>query len=237
MADPRYDKLGAVVVPPTTVSTDGQSLVATCDPALVNLLAAFKAILNTKLDATWAKAAKGIASHVVVGTYEYEPTQPVQTLTWLWPALFMWRVRERYFKRTEYWRDAEVTGKLVYILPPLPMDVFVKLQPIRVAVRTTLHMLIEKNGDPSYSAGADIIAASNLESFAFTESTFGSLQAAGELELYHPVLDMTWVMRERQLDVTTGLLTLSSISSGVYLVGDDETETLIVEDYFDATTE
>lgn len=236
MVDPRIDKLGAVMVPPVTVSTDGHTLSETCDPVIVNLLAAFKAILLTKLDATWAKAAKGISPHIVVGAYPYEPTRPVQALTWLWPALFMWRVRERYFKRTTFWNDVEVTGKLSFILPPLPMDVFVKLSPIRTAVRTTLDMFVEHFGDPSYQNGANIIETNGLESFGFTEGSYGFLQADTDLEFYHPVLDLTWVMREREVTVSTQYNVLSSISTDVYVVGDStDDETLIVEDYFDAT--
>jgi hypothetical protein len=220
MASARIDKMGPVTVPPTTVSTDGDSLVATCDPAIAGMLLAFKTILLTKLDATWIKAAKGISAHVVDGTYATEPIHPNAVVTWAWPALFMWRVSEREFRRTQYWNDSETTGKLSYILPPLPLDHLARLEPIRVAVRAALVSFVEHYGDPSYATGANIISAQGLETFTFTEARYGYLPTELGLELLHPTLDLTWTMRERSSDVVTGYTGLSDISTHVYAAGD-----------------
>jgi hypothetical protein len=110
----------------------------------------------------------------------------------------MWRKRERLFNRTQQYRCAESEGSLLFMLPPLPYAHAIRLEPIRVAVRTVLDAFIDQHGDPTYSSGAGPINASGLESFEFTGCEFGYLPATANLQQAHPMLDMAWKMRERQ---------------------------------------
>lgn len=196
----RYDKYGPVTVPPVavvaTAVTVGGTLVAAADPTLIALLASFKDVLKDKLDTVWNKAASQSSDHVVEGTYAYEPMPQLARLAWHWPALFLYRQSERLFNRTQVYRCAESTGKLVYVMPPMPYAAAVRLDPIRVAVRTVLDSFIAQHGDPTTASGASPINANSLESFEFTEAKYGYLEGA-ELAQSHPMLEMTFSMRER----------------------------------------
>ena len=207
------NQIGSVTVPLSSVS-DGGTLASLCDPAITTLLAAFQSVLRAKLNPAWSKAAKGISSTIVAASYPCEPNRPTSQMTWLWPGLFMWRTSEVLRKRTQHMELAEATGKLALVLPPLPMELLWKLEPIRVAARTVLVSLIRENGDQSYSAGANLLHAAGVESFQFTQAQYGYLPA-DNLSLMHPTLDMTWVMRERETRVTTYLSSLSSLSTTI----------------------
>lgn len=221
MTSSLYSQMGDVVVPLSAVS-DGASLETLCDPALTALLAAFKAILRTKLNPAWSKAAKNISSTIVADAYPYEPNRGAQQMTWQWPGLFMWRTTEQLRLRTRAYELAECTGKLALILPPLPYDVLVKLQPIRVAARTALVQAVKYKGDPSYLSGANILDLAGVESFGFTQAQYGYLPA-DNLELMHPTLDMTWVMREREECYTTYLSTLTTMSTIISVMSESST--------------
>lgn len=236
MATTRSDQLGLVVVPPTTGSA-GVSLEATCEPALYGLLADFKAILRTKLDAAWAAAAGSVSKtgHVVEDTRLREPTFPTAARTWNGPALFMWRQKERFFRRTQVWDDMESTVKLAYVLPAYPEDILTKLSPIRVAVRTTLVEYVENFGDPTLKPGT-ALSTYGIESFTFTDFNYGELQADSNLEMVHPVLDMTALMRERKDFVLTQYANLSTIATTITSKDDAGVETTVAVTTFTATS-
>jgi len=109
----------------------------------------------------------------------------------------MWRQKEKLFERTQHYDVAESTGKLAFILPPMPYEHAIRLEPIRVAVRTCLVEFIEQHGDPEWDSGASPLTTNELESFTFTEARYGMLEGADTMML-HPMLDLTWQMRERQ---------------------------------------
>jgi len=198
MPTARIDKYGPLTVPITAAVATGGSLATLCDPGVTNLLTAFKNIVNEKLTSAWVKAGSSFSAVPVVGAYPYEPVPQLALRTWRWPALFMWRKKERLFSRTQQLRASESEGSLLYILPPLPYEHAVRLEPIRVAVRTVLDAFIDQHGDPTYSSGAGPLHTNSLESFEFTGCEYGFLPAATELQQLHPMLDMTWRMRERQ---------------------------------------
>lgn len=233
----RVDKHGSVEVPTTTVVATGGSLEPVFDPSIIYLLGVFRAVLRATLDTPWAAAANNISTHVVEDIYPYEPIAPVATVTWTWPALFMWRVSERCFKRTQVWNDVEVTGKLTYVMPPMPYDLIQKLGPIRTAIRVKLHQFIEQFGDPGYSSGVNPIAAQLLESFTLTQAQYGYLPSAAGMELLHPVIDFTWEMRERQEYVASNYGDLSDIETILEVKPETGTGSGLdlVETTFDAT--
>lgn len=198
MPTARIDTYGPLAVPITATVATGGSLATICDPGVVNLLTAFKNILNEKLTTAWARAGSAFSSTPVVAAYPYEPIPALALRTWRWPALFMWRRVERNFSRTQQYRCAECEGTLLYVLPPLPYEHAIRLEPIRVAVRTVLDAFVDQHGDPTYSSGAGPLNANTLESFEFTRSEYGYLPPVTELQQAHPMLSMTWVMRERQ---------------------------------------
>lgn len=195
----RYDKMGAVTVPATGSVATGGTLITLLDPTIEYLLAAFKDVINGKLGSVWAAGASQISrtGSPVVGTYNQEPLPMLAKRTWQWPALFMWRQKERLFKRTQVYRCAESEGKLLYVLPPLPYETAKRLHPIRVGVRTALDLFIEQYGDPGVNSGADPMAAKNIESFEFVSDEYAWL-AGDAIESPHAMLEFTWRMRERQ---------------------------------------
>ena len=206
----RADQYGPVRVPPTATVAVAGSLVSALDPALTNLLSSFKTVLRAKLDTAWAKAASQFSSNVVEGTYAYEPLTQLAKLSWSWPALFLHRQSERLFNRTQTYRCAETTGRLLYVLPPLPYAQAVRLEPVRVAVRTVLDAFIAQYGDPSVSSGASPIYAGNsLESFEFTAASYGWLE--GDMGQPHPMLEMAFTMRERMSFVASNASALTWI--------------------------
>ena len=225
MTAARQDKIGALTVPLTATVATGGSLATLVDPAINGMLAAFKAIVNTKMGAAWVKAASQMSAsgYPVVGTYPYEPIPTMALRTWKWPALFMWRQKEKLFRRTQVYRGAECEGKLVYVLPPLPYDVAIRLEPIRVAVRTCLDTFIEQHGDPSYSSGASPITAAGLESFEFTGADYGWLPSSETLQQPHPMVEFTWKMRERQSFVAGNYSALTRITTTVAVVSETAT--------------
>jgi hypothetical protein len=234
----RKDKLGPLTVPITTSVTLGGSLATIADPAIAAMLAAFKSTLNTKLGTAWDNAASTLGTNPVVGTYPYEPI-PVHALrTWRWPALFMWRERERLFNRTQVYRCAECTGKLLYVLPPLPYEHAVRLEPIRVAVRTTLDLFIQQHGDPDYASGASPITASSLESFEFTGAEYGWLPSQQELQQPHPMVQFDWTMRERQSFVSGNYQALTRIDTTITSMneGGSTASTTVVQMQYVATS-
>lgn len=208
----RYDKLGAVTVPPTASVATGATLATTCDPMATALLSSFKSVINTKLNTVWAAAAHSISAsgNAVVGTYPYEPIPEFANRGWTWPALFMWREKERLHERTQVYDTAESTGKLAYILPPMPYEQAVKLEPIRVAVRTVLVGFVEGHGDPAVNSGASPVTANSLDYFRFTEAEYGFLESA-DRSLLHPTVTFTWEAGERQSFVDANYSTLSAI--------------------------
>ena len=229
-----YDKVGGVSLPLVSVA-DGASLVTQCDPAVSTLLAAFKAILKTKLDPAWSKAAKGISSTVVAEAYPYEPNRPGEQMTWLWPALFMWRISEDISRRTQHQSLASVTGGLALVLPPLPMDLYVKLESIRVAARAALMSIIDNNGDETYSSGAKILTAAGVESFHFTKVQYGYLPSES-MGMMHPALNMTWIMRERETLLTSHLSAATRVDTTINLKSEtDATSVSIAGFQYDPT--
>lgn len=214
MASPRTDRMGLVSVPPTTGAA-GASLAATCDPAIVGLLADFKTILNAKLSAAWTAAAgSAMPTSLIVDTYPHEPTAGIAQRTWIGPALFMWRLNERYFKRTTVWDDAECTVKALFVLPAMPEELALKLEPIRAAVRTVLVEFVEHFGDPTLKPGV-LLSTYGLESFTWQAFEYGYLPASAGVDLAHPALDMTAVMRERESFVASQYALLGSIATVV----------------------
>jgi hypothetical protein len=233
----RYDKFGPVVVPPTASCAVGGSLVTILDPTISTLLAAFKSVLRTKLDDVWTAAAATMSSHVVEGTYPYEPVPEFAARGWLWPALFMWRVTERVFERTQVYDCVETSGRLLYVLPPLPYEHAVRLEPIRVGVRTVLVGYVEQHGDPEYASGASPVSVSSLESFAFTGGEYGFLEGV-QRALMHPALTLTFEMRERQSFVDANYGVLSYITpTTIEIKSEDSTSasTDLITMEFDAT--
>jgi len=220
MADPRKDQVGSVVVPATAAAA-GVSLAATCDPVLVSLLAAFKTILRTKLDAAWSAAAGQLSSHVVEGTYPYEPIQKIAKLNWTWPALFLWRTEDVTTEFTQQWESFDSTLKGVLVLPPLAHAQAVKLMPILRASAVTLHMFIENLGDPSYSAGADILTACGLDQLRLTRAQYGQLPGDSGLQTLHPAVDLTFSCREREQMVTSQYETWSQSNNTVSVFDED----------------
>jgi hypothetical protein len=232
MANPRSDQLGSVVVPPE-VGIGGAGLADSCDPALTKLLAAFKAFANTKLNAAWV-AAKGLVvdgSNVVADTYPHEPTNGVANRTWSGPALFMWRDKERLFQRTQVYDDAECTGTLMFLLPPLDEEWTVKLGPIRVAMRTCLQLAVKHFGDPSYQNGIDILTDAGVESFAFTSAEYAHIPSEVGIDSHHGALIMEWVMREREEFVLEQYERLTQIATDI-TSKDDAGETTVEQTLF-----
>jgi len=210
--------MGAVVVPLSSVATGG-SLVSLADPVITDLLSKFKAVLRDKLDTAWNSAASQTSSHVVEGTYACAPA-PMTGRGWKWPALFMWRDRERLFYRTSCYRCAESTGHLLFILPPMPYEQAIRLDPIRTAVRTVLDLYNEQHGDPDTASGACPMTANTLEAFTFNEAEYG-YEFDDKLHTAHPVLDLTWTMRERQAFVDDNYVTLSRIETTIEVMPED----------------
>lgn len=198
MPTARKDKYGPLTVPIVTTVATGGTLATLCDPGVTNLLTAFKNIVNEKLTTAWAAAGSAFSSVPVAASYPYEPIPALALRTWRWPALFMWRRKERLFNRTQQLRCAESEGSLLYVLPPLPYEHAIRLEPFRVAVRTVLDAFIDQHGDPTYSSGAGPLYTNALESFEFVQCEYGYLPATSELSQAHPMLDMQWRMRERQ---------------------------------------
>lgn len=218
----RYDQQGQVVVPLSSVAV-GASLVSVADPTIDDLLAKFKEVLNDKLTTAWNAAASQLSNAAVVEVYPYQPMPVLARLGWRWPALFMWRESERLFDRTQVYRCAESTGHLLYVLPPLPYEHAIRLEPIRVAARVTLDMYIHERGDPDVASGANPMGANTLEAFEFTGCEYTYLEGR-ELGQAHPALDMTWVMRERQSFVAANATTLTRIDT-TFTIGNEDGST------------
>ena len=215
MAD-RYDQIGQVVVPLATSGVSaGGSIVSVADPTIEDLLAKFKTVLNNKLSAAWSKCAGGISSNAVVGTYPYMPMPVVGRLVWRWPALFMWREAESFKGHSQVYREAECTGHLMYVMPPLPYERAVQLEPIRVAARVVLDMYIYERGDPEVASGANPMTANTLKSFGFVNGEYGYLEGLDGNRHVHPMLDMTFVMEERQSHVTDNYTGLTRIDTTI----------------------
>jgi hypothetical protein len=157
-------------------------------------------------------------------------------LGWRWPALFMWRENERLFDRTQYYRCAECTGHLLYVLPPLPYEHAIRLEPIRVAARVTLDMYIHERGDPDVASAANPMGANTLESFNFDSCEYTYLEG-NELGQAHPALDLTFTMRERQADCSENVTVVTRIDTTFEI--DDEDggtgSTDLVVTYWDAS--
>lgn len=233
----RKDKLGALTVPIAATVALGGSLASIVDPAIASLLAAFKSVLNNKLGTAWDNAASMLSQYPVVGTYPYEPI-PVHALrTWQWPALFMWREKERLFNRTQVFRCAECTGKLLYVLPPMPYEHAIRLEPIRVAVRTTLDLFVQQHGDPDYASGASPLTANSLESFEFTGAEYGWLPSQAELQQPHPMVQFDWTMREKQAFVDSNYQALTRIDTTITSMneGGSTASTTVITSYYVAT--
>lgn len=223
----RSDQLGQVVVPLATSGVSaGGSLVSVADPTIEDLLDKFEDVLNDKLSAAWNKAASTMSSVACKGTYPYQPLPVLARLGWQWPALFMWRERERYSDHSQVYRQTETTGHLMYVLPPLPYDRAVKLEPIRVAARVALDMYMHEHGDPEVASGADPMGANTLKSFTFTGGEYTYLEGP-DLNQPHPALDMTFVMQERQSFVAGNSGALTRIDTEVRVASEDSDVTAV----------
>lgn len=236
----RYDQMGAVMAPATGSVSTGGSLVTLCDPVIGGLLAAFKSTLNTKLAAVWASANASYhayGTNPVNGTYDYEPIPELAKRGWQWPALFMWREQERLFERTQVHDAAEVRGRLVYVLPPMPYEHATRLGPIRVAARVVLVGFVENHGDPEYSSGADILTTYSLDSLTLTQARYGYLEGAQRMQL-HPTVDFTFSMVERSVFVAANYSTLSRIDSTYEVKDEDDGSggTDLIESQYDPTS-
>jgi hypothetical protein len=238
----RIDEMGPTRVPPTTGGA-GVSLAATCDPAITNLLSAFKAALNLKLAAAW-KAAAGQAQPgtvLIADTFPHEPTRASAERTWTGCALFMWRDKERLYQSTQVYEDAAVTGTLMLVLPPLCEEDTVRLEPIRNAAKICLDLFTEHFGDPGYTPtfgdtsyqvpGGDFLSAAGLDEFRFTDAEYGHLPSDVGLEMHHAALILTWSMHEREDFVLTQYETLSQIDTEI-VNKDDTGETTTVATHY-----
>lgn len=232
----RYDEMGPVRVPPTT-GGPGVSLAATCDPAIPALLAAFKAIANTKLGAAWRAAAGKMAGNtpatatLIHDTFPHEPTRRDAERTWTGCALFMWRDKEQLGKRTQVYEQAGCTGALMFVLPPLCQEDTVKLEPIRTAVRTCLVLAVEHYGDPTYNGGADFLTAAGIDEFEFTAAEYGHLPAEVGLDQHHAALILTWRMVEREDFVLSQYTAMTAIDTQL-TDKDDTGETEVVHMHY-----
>lgn len=183
------------VIPPT-VGLAGASLLHTCDPTLEGLLAAFKGILRAKLDPAWAMAAQGISRHVVMDTYAYDPLPEEALRTWQWPALALYRTDEDWTQQTMGHDSVKSTLRGLYILPPMTCEVMSKLSHIRPAVTRTLRAFIEHHGDKLYNSGEDFLSTLNIQELWLTHAEFSTVPSQARLELAHPAIDMTFLLKE-----------------------------------------
>ena len=231
-----------LVIPPTAGAA-GASLIANCDPTLKGLGDAFKAILNTKLNAAWAAAAQQLktqtAAHVVEDLYFVDPGQDLAQVTWQWPALALWRESEKWTQRTLVYDSCESTLRLIHVLPPLSREHYDRVAHIRRAIVATLRSFIENHGDASYTptggtAGADFLAALNVEWLWLTQAEYGILQSEANLLQVWPAVRMTFDLRERAMHNTTGLSAMTRIDSDIES-SDSTGSTDVVTTYFDPT--
>lgn len=234
----RYDQQGQVVVPLATSGVSaGGSIVSVADPTIEDLLDKFKTVLNNKLSDAWSKCAGSLSSAACVGTYPYEPLPMVARLSWRWPALFMWRDTEQYGGHSQVYRQAACTGHLVYVLPPLPYEQAVQLEPIRVAARVCLDMYIYERGDPEVSSGANPMTANTLKSFDFMSGEYTYLEGP-QVGLAHPALDMTFRMEERQSHVDDNYSAITRIDTTIDIASENDSSavTTLVTFYHDVSS-
>lgn len=234
---------GNGLVPPTT-GLSGVSLIATCDPVLSGLTAAFAAILKTKLNAAWAAAAQGFASDgttpvAVVSTFSLEPERAIAQRTWQWPALALWRGSEKWTQVTRAWDGCDAVINGAYILPPMTQEMHDRLGHIRVAVIRTLRAYIENCGDSSYTmpgvtpATTDFITTLGIDKLYLTDAVYGVYEAS-DTQLGHPAVTFKLELREREMPNTTGITDLSTVETQFDLV-DGTTLDDVLDTSFDAT--
>jgi hypothetical protein len=221
---------------PLVAGAPAASLIATCDPALYGLGVAFKAILRTQLDSAWQAAAVELKSqtvaHVVEDIYYREPGQDLASLTWQWPALALWRETEQWTQRTQVWDSCEANVRLAYILPPLTAEHFDRLAPIRKGVSTCLRSLIERCGDPTYLAGANLLTTLGIEWLWLRDVEYGSYQTEGTLQTAHPSMRARLELREREMPNTAGMNHWTRRDAAIELVDATLGNLPILTDYY-----
>lgn len=225
---------GTSLIPPTT-GADYASLLATCDPALYGLSAAFKAELNSKLSTAYSAAAKNFSETSLACqdliTIGDDPGQEIASRTWNGPALAMWRESESWTQRTTVWDGCESSVRCLYILPPLTREFRDRLAHIRVAVIRTLRAFIEKNEN---GAGVRLLTPFGISELWLTEVEYGSYEIENGQQS-HLVVRFKLVMKEREMPNTTGLSDLSTVETSIDIKDDSGNVTDFVQTSFDAT--
>jgi hypothetical protein len=216
------------------------SLIATCDPALYGLATAFQAICRTKLDAAWQAATttsevggtQKFNTHVVEGLYFKELGPEFAKWQWRWPALTMWRESEKWSQRTAVWDECEATVRGAYVLPPLTHEMFDRLQPIRHAVIAAIRAAIENKGDPSYSAGTNILEAQNIEWCWLTDTEYGSYASEVGTHSEHPAVRFVLNLREREMPNSTSVVDMTQAESTIQVADNTLGNVDLVETQF-----
>lgn len=233
-------QIGEALLPPEPGDV-AESLLATCDPALSALAAAFQTVLNAKLNTAWQAAAVSFGAefggntvnevHVLGAPELIEQSRA----TWKWPALMLWRLKDTYRPRTLSYDECESEVVCVYVLPPLTLEFAQRLGHIRKAVVNTLHALIEEQSDVSLLDGDNFLEAAGVEELRLVDATYGSVFRSADLQRDHLGVEMTLALKEREMPTTTGAGTATDIRSTVDLV-DTTTLSGVLETKVDPST-
>jgi len=227
---------GVETIPIAVGATPATSLIATCDPVLYGLGQAFQAIARTQLNAAWAEAAVGLHPNVVAEVHYREPGPDLAKREWHPPALFLWRESEKWFQRTQVWDTCESVIRCAYLLPPLTVEFFDRLAPVRVALVRTIRSFLEHKGDATYLSGANVLAALGIEYIWLTEAQYGGYGVStGDLQVEHPAVRFVLDTREREMPNYDIIVTMTQAET-ILSSGESGTASVdLVEMKFDPT--
>ena len=222
---------------PLTASS-ANTLLQDADPVVYHGLQFFAGVLGLHIGARLVAecAAANVTANGAAITSAVMQMTPLDPVPWLleehfqFPLLALYRISEKFSRRTINWSHDTTKLGIAYILPPLTAGQAERIIPILTSVPRVIANRSEQGYDPNYLAGAKVwsSAFAGIEDIDFpTEGQFGAFPGLGNLMF--PAWTATIVVNERQMR-ETDFSPLTGVDSTQDLVNKDGT---IVTDFVD----
>ena len=199
MADYSTFNYGGLAFPLT--SSTSNSLLKDADPAIYYALDFLASMLTHHIGARLViEAAACGASDITAAVASQVPFDAAQVMTTQqlkFPILSVFRISDRWSRKTAAWSHEEGRWGVQYVLPPLRNDQLERLVPILHAAAIVIHNRTEQGWDPSYQSGALVWRdLAKVERVGVTQGSFGAFEHTDNLVMPAWMGELTCTERE-----------------------------------------
>lgn len=203
----------------------GNSALKDLDRVLYEVLEFYAAVLGLQLGARWTEAATaaGLAAPANIVAYKtpYDPRDFFEEDAAPFPQLAVYRVTEKFSRKTDAWDQARVQLGVDWSMPPLTSAQMEQLAPFLQGVGKVLRYSTQHGSHAGYRGGENIWATTKLDSVEVSDAAYGNL--VSQSNLVFPSVHLTLDLVEREMPVAGAFQALEGVDTGLDLKVNDGT--------------